>query len=132
MLIQSTVNESNSQLSRQKMIMRRKRAELRKQQALRWPQEGEYMSGVRRCKSCCTLKQTHFPMERNIYVGTPKYNEGQRVFLLKVTLPLVRKDGDELVVCGTSTDFLIFGVLVYRAKRLFKNSLILKNNDCEQ
>ncbi len=30
------------------MIMRRKRAELRKQQALRWPQEGEYMSGVRR------------------------------------------------------------------------------------
>jgi|GEM_PF-4188515 hypothetical protein len=71
-------------------------------------------------------------MERNIYVGTPKYNEGQRVFLLKVTLPLVRKDGDELVVCGTSTDFLIFGVLVYRAKRLFKNSLILKNNDCEQ
>ena len=48
-------------------------------------------------------------MERNIYVGTPKYNEGQRVFLLKVTLPLVRKDGDELVVCGTSTDFQYSG-----------------------
>ncbi len=70
-------------------------------------------------------------METNTELYKKLYWRDVRVFV-SGWLPLVRKDGDELVVCGTSTDFLIFGVLVYRAKRLFKNSLILKNNDCEQ